>query len=70
MKWKKFNESEKIKTYINFIEKNLKKLKNKKIVRYEDLIKNPNKEIRKICKFLNLKKTKKTNQLIQKIYIN
>jgi len=66
--WNKVNEKEKINIYINLIEKYLKKLKNKHIVNYEDLVKDPNNEIKKICKFLNLTKTKKTDQIIKQIY--
>ena len=66
-KWKKLNEIEKAKLYVNEINKNCKKIKNKHIFSYENLLKDPNKEINKICRFLNLKKTNKTKEIIKTV---
>ena len=52
----KLNEKKKIEMYIKEMDKNCKKIKNKYFFVYENLIKDPNKEINKLCKFLNLKK--------------
>ena len=38
---------------------NCKKIKNKTNFSYDELIKNPHKEIDKVCKFLKLKKQQK-----------
>ena len=66
-KWIKLNEKKKTELYIKEMNKNCKKIKNKYFFVYENLIKNPNKEINKICKFLNLKKTTKTKEIIKTI---
>ena len=52
------------------MDKNCKKIKNKYFFVYENLIKDPNKEINKLCKFLNLKKTSKTNEIIKTVRKN
>ena len=52
------------------MDKNCKKIKNKYFFVYENLIKDPNKEIKKLCKFLNLKKTSKTNEIIKTVRKN
>ena len=41
--------------------------KNKYIVKYENLTKNPNREINKICNFLKLRKTNKTIDIIKTV---
>ena len=69
-KWFKLNEKKKIEMYIKQKNKNCKKIKNKYFFVYENLIKDPNKEINKLCKFLNLKKTSKTNEIIKTVRKN
>ena len=69
-KWFKLNEKKKIEMYIKEMDKNCKKIKNKYFFVYENLIKDPNKEINKLCKFLNLKKTSKTNEIIKTVRKN
>ena len=66
-KWLKLNEKEKTEEYIKQINKYDKKLKNKHVLFYENLVNDPNKEINKICKFLNLKKTIMTKEAIKTI---
>lgn len=66
-KWLKLNEKEKTEEYIKQVNKSCKKLKNKHVFVYENLIKDPDKEINKICKFLNLKKTIKTKEVIKTV---
>ena len=66
-KWIKLNEKKKAEIYIKEMNKNCKKIKNKYIFVYENLMKDPNKEINKICKFLNLKKTIKTKEIIKTV---
>ena len=66
-KWLKLDEKEKAEEYIKQINRKCKKIKNKYIFDYENFIKNPNKEINNICKFLNLKKTIKTKEIIKTI---
>tara|TARA_X000000950_G_C13864994_1_gene640345 strand:+ start:118 stop:915 length:798 start_codon:yes stop_codon:yes gene_type:complete len=73
-KWIKMSENDKIEMYIREMNKSCAKIKNKHVFVYENLLSNPNKEIDKICKFLNLKKTKKTLDIIKTVrrikYIN
>lgn len=66
-KWLKLDEKKKTEEYINQINRKCKKIKNKYIFVYENFIKNPNKEINNICKFLNLKKTNKTKEIIKTV---
>ena len=66
-RWLKLNEKEKIKHYLKQVNLGSKKIKNKYIFVYENFINNPNKEINKLCNFLNLKKTSKTKELINTI---
>ena len=66
-RWKKLNEINKTKLYINTVNKNSEKLKNKYIFSYEKLLRNPKKEIDKVCSFLNIKKTKKTLKIIKTV---
>jgi len=66
-KWIKLNEKKKTEEYIKYVEKECKKLKNKHIFSYDNFIQNPEKEINKICKFLNLKKTSKTLEILKTV---
>jgi hypothetical protein len=66
--WINSNNQKRAEIYIDNFEKDIKKIKNKLVVNYESLIKNPNKVIKEICTFLNLKKTQKTKEAINKIY--
>ena len=52
-KWLKLDEKEKAEEYVKQINRKCKKIKNKYVFDYENFIKNPNKEINNICKFLN-----------------
>jgi len=65
--WINSNEKEKIKIYVYTIEKYIKKIKKKYVVDYEILLKNPNKIIKEVCNYLNLKKTHKTDEMIEQI---
>jgi len=60
---------ERAKIYVYTMEKYLKKIKNKYIVDYEQLVRNPDKVIKGVCNFLNLKKTKKTQEMIGQINV-
>lgn len=66
-KWLRLNEKEKTEEYVKQTNRNCKKIKNKYVLVYENLVKNPNKEINNICKFLNLKRTIKTNEAVKSI---
>ena len=68
-KWIKLNEKQKANFYVNLMSMNCKKIKNKTNFSYDELIKNPHKEIDKVCKFLKLKKTTKTNEIIATVRI-
>ena len=66
-KWLQLDEKERIKLYIKQMDNNFIKIKNKYIVKYENLTKNPNREINKICNFLKLRKTNKTIDIIKTV---
>ena len=66
-KWLKLDEKEKAEEYVKQINRKCKKIKNKYVFVYENFVKNPNKEINNICKFLNLKKTIKTKEIIKTV---
>ena len=68
-KWIKLNENERASFYVDYINSSSNKIKNKLVVQYEDLVRDPKKTVIKICKFLKLKKTKKTLDIIDQIYI-
>lgn len=61
------NEDQRIKCYYDKMYREVKKIKNLVIINYEDLIKNPNKEIKKICQKFNLKYGPKTKDVISTI---
>ena len=65
--WAHSNEQEKAKLYVNVIEKYLKKIKNKYVVNFEILLRDPNKIIKEVCNYLNLKRTRKTDEMIEQI---
>ena len=67
--WNHLSEMERAKIYVHTMEKYLKKIKNKYIVDYEQLCRNPGKVIKGVCNFLNLKKTKKTQEIIGQIHV-
>ena len=66
-KWLRLDEKERIKLYIKQMDNNFIKIKNKYVVKYENLTKNPNREINKICNFLKLRKTNKTIDIIKTV---
>ena len=65
--WNHLSEMERAKIHVYTMEKYHKKIKNKYIVDYEQLLRNPDKVIQGVCNFLNLKKTKKTQEMISQI---
>ena len=67
--WNHLSEMERAKIYVYTMEKYLKKIKNKYIVDYEQLLRNPDKVIKGVCNFLNLKRTKKTREMIDQINV-
>jgi hypothetical protein len=67
--WINSNEIEKTKIYLSIMEKYLKQIKKKHVVDFKRLLSNPNKVIKEMCDYLNLKKTKKTDEMIETIDI-
>lgn len=60
-------EDQRIKYYYDKMYKNIKKIKNLVIVKYEDLVKNPNKEVKNTSKKLGLEYGDKTKDIISTI---
>ena len=65
--WIKSNEIEKARIYLSIMEKYVKQIKKKHVVDFKSLLNNPYKVVKEICDYLNLKKTKKTDEVIEKI---
>lgn len=61
------NEDQRIKYYYNKMYRDTKKIKNLIVVKYEDLVKDPNKEVKDICQKLGLKYGDKTKDIISTI---
>lgn len=67
--WKKSNEFTKCAIYLLCCKEEMKAVKNKIIINYDELVKNPHNVVNSLIKKLNLTKTQVTNKLLKGIKI-
>ena len=67
--WKKSNEFTKCAIYLLCCKEEMKAVKNKIIINYDELVKNPQNVVNSLIKKLNLTKTQVTNKLLKGIKI-